>query len=77
MLLSSSSFGSTVLPWLVQSFIYIDISGFIGFAIGTAITLYYITKLQETNGKMKTQNLEEMEKNIPMLSVENWATLNF
>jgi hypothetical protein len=55
-----SSFGSTLMPWLVQSFIYIDLSGFIGFALATIIALYFIMQLQETNGKMKAQNLEEM-----------------
>ncbi len=44
--LGASSIGSTILPWLIQSFIYIDLSGFIGFTIATIITLYFITKLQ-------------------------------
>lgn len=43
--LGVSSFGSTLLPWLVQSFIYIDLSGFIGFTLATIITLYFITHL--------------------------------
>ena len=55
--IGASSLGSTVLPWLIQSFIYIDLSGFIGFTVATFITLYFITQLQETNGKMKAQNL--------------------
>lgn len=44
--LGVSSVGSTLLPWLIQSFIYIDLSGFIGFTVATFIVLYFITQLQ-------------------------------
>ena len=44
--LGVSSVGSTLLPWLIQSFIYIDLSGFIGFTLATFISLYFITQLQ-------------------------------
>ena len=52
--LGVSSIGSTLIPWLNQSFIYIDLSGFISFALASFITLYFISKLGETYGRMKT-----------------------
>ena len=52
--LGVSSIGSTLMPWLNQSFIYINLSGFISFAFASFITLYFISKLGETYGRMKT-----------------------
>lgn len=48
--LGISSIGSTFMPWLVQSFIYIDLSGFISFSLFSVITMYFILLLGETNG---------------------------
>lgn len=55
--LGISSIGSTFMPWLVQSFIYIDLSGFISFSLLSIITLYFILMLGQTNGEMKVQTL--------------------
>lgn len=48
--LGLSSIGSTFMPWLVRSFIYIDLSGFISFSFFSLLTLYFILLLGETNG---------------------------
>jgi hypothetical protein len=45
------------MPWIVQSFIYVDLSGFISFSLFSIITLYFILLLGETNGEMKVQTL--------------------
>ena len=43
--LGLSSIGSTLMPWLVRSFIYIDLSGFISFSIFSIVTLYFVLLL--------------------------------
>lgn len=75
--LGLSSIGSTFMPWLVQSFIYVDLSGFISFSIFSLITMYFVLLLGETNGEMKVQTLSEMENGQAMLSLNEWAKLRF
>ena len=43
--LGLSSIGSTLMPWLVRSFIYIDLSAFISFSIFSIVTLYFVLLL--------------------------------
>ena len=43
--LGLSAIGSTLMPWLVRSFIYIDLSGFISFSIFSIVTLYFVLLL--------------------------------
>lgn len=75
--LGLGSIGSTLMPWLVESFIYIDLSGFISFSILSFVALYFILMLAETNGEMKVQTLSEMESGQAMLSLNEWAKLRF
>ena len=72
-----SSIGSTFMPWLVQSFIYIDLSGFISFGFLSILVLYPILLLKETEGEMKVETLNEMEKGAAMISLNGWAKLRF
>lgn len=65
------------MPWLVESFIYVDLSGFISFSILSFVALYFILMLAETNGEMKVQTLSEMESGQAMLSLNEWAKLRF
>jgi hypothetical protein len=53
-LLSVSSFGSILLPWINSAFIHAGFSGFIGFAAASGVAIYFATDLSETNGKMRT-----------------------
>jgi hypothetical protein len=46
------------MPWLVRSFIFINLSGFISFSILSLVTLYFILMLGETNGEMRVQTLD-------------------
>lgn len=55
--LGLSSIGSTFMPWIVQSFIYVDLSGFISFSLFSILVLYPVLLLGETNGEMKVQTL--------------------
>jgi hypothetical protein len=45
------------MPWLVETFIYVNLSGFISFSILSLIVLYFILMMAETNGEMKVQTL--------------------
>lgn len=58
--LGLSAIGSAFMPWLVETFIYINLSGFIAFSIFSIAILYFILKLEETNGEMKNSTLNEM-----------------
>ena len=55
--LGLSSIGSSFMPWIVQSFIYVDLSGFISFSLFSILVLYPVLLLGETNGEMKVQTL--------------------
>jgi hypothetical protein len=46
------------MPWLVRTFIFINLSGFISFSILSLVTLYFILMLGETNGEMIVQTLD-------------------
>jgi hypothetical protein len=43
LLLSVSSLGSIVLPCVNSAFMHAGLSGFIGFAVASAVTVYYVT----------------------------------
>jgi hypothetical protein len=49
-----SSIGSILMPWLNESFLSLDLSGFISFAVASAAVLYFIPQLDETYGRMRT-----------------------
>lgn len=55
--LGVSSLGSILIPWVVSTFLYADLSGFIGFAIFSLIIFYFINKLSETHGRMTVETL--------------------
>jgi hypothetical protein len=52
--LGVSSIGSIVMPWLNESFISLDLSGFISFAVASASVIYFVPQLDETYGRMCT-----------------------
>jgi hypothetical protein len=58
LLLSVSSLGSIVLPCINSAFLHTGFSGFIGFAVASAVAIYYVTELSETHGKMRVERLE-------------------
>lgn len=55
--LGISSVGSIVMPWINESFMYADLSGFISFAVASFTALYFVLKLNETYGRMRTETL--------------------
>lgn len=75
--LGVSSLGSIFVPWINQMFIYANLSGFISFAVASLVVFYFMNKLSETYGKMRTETLEALEQNSPQIALTSWATLNF
>lgn len=49
-----SSLGSIFVPWISEAFIYANLSGFISFLLASLTVLYFMNKLTETYGKMRT-----------------------
>lgn len=74
--LGVSSVGSILLPWLNKTFIIFDLSGFISFVVASGVVIYFLYKLEETNGQMKAETIDQME-NSNEISLKNWASLNF
>jgi hypothetical protein len=52
-LLGVSSLGSIVLPSVNSAFMHAGFSGFIWFAVASALAVCYVTQLSETYGKMR------------------------
>lgn len=55
--LGVSSLGSIFVPWINELFIYANLSGFISFAVASLVVFYFVNKLSETYGKMRTETL--------------------
>lgn len=55
-----SGVGSVLMPWVVELLFYVGLSGFIAFAVVSAGVLYFVLKLEETNGNMKNVTLQQM-----------------
>ena len=48
------------MPWVVELLLYVGLSGFIAFAVVSVGVLYFVLKLEETNGNMKNVTLQQM-----------------
>jgi hypothetical protein len=52
-----SSLGSIFVPWINEAFVYANLSGFISFSVASLIVFYFMNKLTETYGRMRTETL--------------------
>jgi len=51
--LGISSFGSILIPWVISILLYVNLSGFIAFAVVSVMVFYPLHKLYETHGRMR------------------------